>query len=138
MSGHGEQQPSGRLQEGFEGSRADLGVADVTIDLRGETAVVRVSGEIDLYTRGLLRDVLDECVASLASRVVVDLRAAHFIDTGGLSLMEQYARKLDDDNRTLSVSGAGDFTLKLMEILSIDGRLRVESDDRRAKPDPRS
>lgn len=121
--------PPGRPSKDVEGHRADLGVAEVFIDRTGEATVVRVSGEIDLYTRDLLRDVLDECVASLAQRIVVDLRSAQFIDTGGLSLMEEYARKLDDDDRTLSVRGAGDFTLKLMEILSIDGRLHIEPDD---------
>ncbi len=88
-----------------------------------------MSGEIDLYTRDLLRAVLDDCVASRAERIVVDLGAAEFIDTGGLSLMEQYARKLDDDDRVLTIRGAGNFTLKLMEILSIDGRLRIERDE---------
>ncbi len=119
----------GLSQDDVEGGRAPVGVAEVSVDRTHEATVIRVAGEIDLYTRDLLRAVLDECVASRAERIVIDLGAAQFIDTGGLSLMEQYARKLDDDDRVLMIRGAGDFTLKLMEILSIDGRLRIERDE---------
>lgn len=129
MSDHDDEQLSGGFPEDLDARRPDLGVADVSIDRSGGDTVIRVVGEIDLYTRDLLRDVLDECVASRAERIVVDLGAAQFIDTGGLSLMERYARKLDDSGRVLVVRGAGDFTLKLMEILSLDGSLRVEPDD---------
>lgn len=129
MSDRGASGWSAGDQEASAGEPANLGIAQVSLERNGAVIDLRVDGEIDLYTRDLLRDALDQCVASTAERIVVDLEAVQFVDTGALSLLEEYARVLDGNSRALVVRRPRPFTLKLMAILSLDDRLRIEPDD---------
>lgn len=104
----------------------DLGIAEVVVDLTGDPPVVRVCGEIDLYTRWVFEDALEECVGAAGREIVVDLEAVEFIDTGSLSLMGELARRLRADGRGLVLRRPRRFVLKLLEILALDQDLRID------------
>lgn len=55
----------------------------VTIDQVGELAVARVVGELDSQTCHLLLTPLEKLVAEGNQRVVIDLSACTFVDSGG-------------------------------------------------------
>jgi anti-sigma B factor antagonist len=63
------------------------------------TAVVRVSGELDLATGEMLRCAIAEIVTSNLRRVTLDLRELTFVDVAGL-------RALVDVSEMASVSSA--------------------------------
>ena len=56
--------------------------------------VVRVTGEIDLYTAPTLRDALASAVESGAERIAVDLRPVGFMDSMGLGVLIGSRRRL--------------------------------------------
>lgn len=55
----------------------------VTIDQVGELSVARVVGELDSQTSHLLLTPLEKLVAEGEQRVVIDLSACTFVDSGG-------------------------------------------------------
>jgi len=59
-----------------------------------EQVVVTVSGEIDLYTAGRLREALDALDLAQVRRLVVDLGEVAFIDSTGLGVLVAAARRL--------------------------------------------
>lgn len=56
--------------------------------------VVTVAGELDLLTIRVLREALDELVATGATDVVVDLSGLTFIDSSGLGTLVRAKRRL--------------------------------------------
>jgi anti-sigma B factor antagonist len=55
----------------------------VTIDEVGELSVVRVEGELDSQTSHLLITPLEKLLAEGERRVILDLSACTFVDSGG-------------------------------------------------------
>ncbi len=53
----------------------------------GDVAVVRVHGEIDVYTAPVLREALDKHVAAGRTRFVVDLSDVSFMDSTALGVL---------------------------------------------------
>jgi anti-sigma B factor antagonist len=68
----------------------------------GDTVVVAVTGEMDLSTAPRFTLALDDAIGS-ASRVIVDLTAATFIDSTAIAAVVRAARELDPSLRCLSV-----------------------------------
>jgi anti-anti-sigma factor len=58
----------------------------VAVSHEGDTVRIRPVGEVDLATIGRLRDRTGEAMATGAQRIVLDLRAATFLDSSGLHL----------------------------------------------------
>lgn len=56
--------------------------------------VVAVSGEIDLYTAGRLREALDALDVASVEHLVIDLSEVGFIDSTGLGVLVAAARRL--------------------------------------------
>ena len=69
-----------------------------------DTAVVTVSGEVDMYTAPQLRDVFDEAVDDLHHDVTADLERVSFIDSSGLNVLAGLSVQLR--------SVGGDLTLR--------------------------
>lgn len=76
--------------------------AHARMSIDGGTAVVDVSGEIDLSTGDLLASVLlDACAAGLD--IVIDLSEVEFMDAVGLRLIERAQRTVQLSGRTLRI-----------------------------------
>jgi anti-anti-sigma factor len=56
--------------------------------------VLTLAGEADISTTRVLREALDELIASGATRVVVDLRGLSFMDSSGLGALVRAQRRL--------------------------------------------
>ncbi len=66
---------------------------------RGGTRVMRLRGEIDLSTRGRLRDELSTAVTAVGdgtTQLVVDLRRVTFVDCGGVDVIARTVRLAQD------------------------------------------
>jgi anti-sigma B factor antagonist len=59
----------------------------VATQQRREGSVVKLSGEVDLYSAPQLRSTLDELVAAGARNIVVDLSDVDFLDSSGLGAL---------------------------------------------------
>ena len=63
--------------------------AEFRVDVTQEQGGVRVRpvGDVDVATIGRLRERMNEAMAAIADRVILDLRATTFLDSSGLHLM---------------------------------------------------
>jgi anti-sigma B factor antagonist len=66
----------------------------VTLDWRGEAAVLRVAGEVDLLSAPELEEVVAGVLADAPEILVVDLRAVTFFSSAGLLVLAAAHRKL--------------------------------------------
>jgi anti-sigma B factor antagonist len=70
---------------------------DVEVRPDRDRVVVAPSGEIDLSTVDVLRTRIEELEAAGSTRLVLDLRRVSFLDTTGLRLIVEQARRPDVD-----------------------------------------
>jgi anti-sigma B factor antagonist len=99
---------------------------DVSLERRGEIAIVHATGEVDIATAPLLAKELRAAQESALSLLVVDLTGVTLLDSTGLGvLIEHLGRLKSADHRT-------DFRLvvnepPVLKVLSITGLDRVFS-----------
>lgn len=80
---------------------------------------VALSGEVDLSTWPTLRNALSRLSARGDGDVVLDVAGLSFIDTNGMTLIQEAARDLDGSRR-LVVRGATPMMFRVAEILGLD------------------
>jgi anti-sigma B factor antagonist len=98
-------------------------VADFQVDTSGETAVLRISGEVDISTAPQLRERLRQ----LDSRsVVVDLSAMTFIDSTGLGVLVGAFKRLREGGGDLVLRAPTRSTRKVLELTGLSQVVTVE------------
>ena len=85
--------------------------------VEGRDAVLSVDGEIDLTSCGRLREELDAAGTLDTDHVVIDLTQVGFIDSTGLGVLVDGARKAHDTGRSFGVVADG----HLRELLRMTG-----------------
>ena len=94
-------------------------------------AVVRVHGEVDVYTAPQLWETLDAAIAGTPHELVIDLSDVTFLDSSGLAVLVRAHKRLRPIAGTVVIRGAAEqvyMTLdvtKLTSVLSVDAPARV-------------
>jgi anti-anti-sigma factor len=91
------------------------------------TAVVRVSGELDIATVPILADALHGLDGS-CDRVVLDLAGLTFIDSTGLTLAVTEHQRAANDGFELVLAGATDNVLNVLRLTGLDVTLPMAPD----------
>ena len=86
---------------------------------RGESAVLAVRGEVDLYTAPKLREKLVELVAQRRYTIVVDLEAVDFLDSTGLGVLVGGLKRVRGHDGDLSLVCTHQRILKVFEITGL-------------------
>jgi anti-sigma B factor antagonist len=58
----------------------------------GDGATLKVAGQLDVSTEGILRAALDEAVEPPAAKIVLDVSELNFMDSSGLAVLIVAAR----------------------------------------------
>jgi anti-sigma B factor antagonist len=69
----------------------------------GRDAVIQVIGEVDLVGSYAFRERLADILCGGAARTVVDLSAADYVDTNGLSALWDAAKRCTPEGRELAI-----------------------------------
>ena len=69
-----------------QGRRFESGLLSLESLLDGDTRTLRLSGELDLASAGILEEALEEALAG-KGRIVLDLRQLTFIDSTGIAIL---------------------------------------------------
>jgi anti-sigma B factor antagonist len=99
----------------------------IEIEERGRWTVLRVGGEIDLYTSPQLRERLLEAAATAETSpfVALDLTGVTFVDSSGLGVIVGGLKHVRERGGDLLVVAADDSPLaKLLTLTSLDGAVR--------------
>ena len=96
--------------------------------LEGDSARLRVSGDVDLGTAQAVRDAICEALDGGAREIEVDLGAVGFLDSTGLSILLHAARDADRRGARLStVAPAGSEARVVMDLARVAGLLHLNA-----------
>ena len=89
------------------------------IERDGNSVIVRLSGELDLYNAHEVRDaLLDECGRG-PNRLVVDLSEVSFVDSTALGVLIEARGKMPN-RRAFLLAAPNDSTRRAFEIAGLD------------------
>jgi len=74
-----------------------------TVGPVGDCAVLRVTGEVDVYLAPMLRERIRELAASGAVHLIADLGQVDFLDSTGLGVLVGGLRRLREDGGSLAL-----------------------------------
>jgi len=106
--------------------------------LDGDTHVVEVLGEVDLFTAPEFKERVMAPIAANVERVVVDLAGATFIDSSSLGVLIGAHRRLRGRGGRLLIACDRAAILKTFRVTGLDGVFTVAPtvDEALAAPDP--
>ena len=106
-------------------SERRIGRGDVDVDLsldsraQGEHTVVRIAGEIDVYTAPKLRERIIELVDEGQYHLVVDLEKVEFLDSTGLGVLVGGLKRVRGHDGSLQLVCTQERLLKIFRITGL-------------------
>jgi anti-sigma B factor antagonist len=85
----------------------------------GDCALLRVTGEIDVYTAPLLRERMIHLVDDGARHIIADLREVTFLDSTGLGVLVGSLKRLRSHQGSLRVVINADRILRIFRITGL-------------------
>lgn len=98
----------------------------IGVDVAGDTARIRLDGELDIHTAPGVADAITEALDGGASTVVVDAAALRFCDSSGIQVLVQARERVVVAGGTLRVEGVHGSVEK---VLAVTGLLDLFSED---------
>jgi anti-sigma B factor antagonist len=92
----------------------------------GRTAVVAISGELDMHTAERVEAKLREAVADDGCCIVVDLLETSFIDSVGIGLLAAAARRVRSTGGTFVLAADDAQFLRTLRITGLDRLFYIE------------
>ncbi len=87
--------------------------------------VVRLSGEVDIFSAPKLREKLIELVNQGRRHIVVDLDAVDFLDSTGLGVLVGGLKRLRSQDGELSLVCTRDRILRLFALTRLDSAFQI-------------
>lgn len=82
--------------------------------------VIKVVGEIDVYTAPKLREVIVAAIDKGNKKLIVDIEAVAFLDSTGLGVLVGALKKVRADNGSLDIICTSDRLLRIFSITGLD------------------
>jgi anti-sigma B factor antagonist len=98
---------------------------DATIDIQDTTAVVSITGEVDLSTAPLLRKSLYSALDDGALRLILDFAGVSFIDSTGLGVIVGALKRVSESGGTLAVRAPIRPTRRVFEVTGLDRIIEI-------------
>lgn len=91
--------------------------------------VVVLTGDVDVASRAVVMEQLQEALRELAAGtvLVLDLSAVTFLDSSGLSCIAETDVEARKAGSTLRLRGAGPMIFRVLELTGMGGFLEAES-----------
>jgi anti-sigma B factor antagonist len=90
-----------------------------------DTAVISVSGELDLASSPALEEELERVAQSDVQVVVVDLRNLEFMDSTGLSVLVRAHQRAEENGRRLGLVNGSQQVQRLLTLTGVADRLTL-------------
>ena len=89
-------------------------------EVGGQIALVSLSGELDLYIEGELREALGAAAALKVTTVVVDLSGVSFLDSTVCGILVMEAKRLRREQRGFVLVSTGKFASRALQVAGVD------------------
>jgi anti-sigma B factor antagonist len=96
----------------------------LSVEQQGDACVVKLAGELDLYSAPKVRDALADACKDGAARVIVDLSEVEFVDSTALGVLVEARTKLDN-RRGFLLAAPGLEARRALEISGLDRHFSV-------------
>lgn len=93
---------------------------DISVARNGDTCVLTLQGEVDVYTAPRLKESLIESIESGCANVLVDLEGVDFIDSSGLGVLVGGLRRAKENSGTIRLVCTRENVLKIFRITGLD------------------
>jgi stage II sporulation protein AA (anti-sigma F factor antagonist) len=105
-------------------------VDDVKLERRGDLAIVRVRGDIDLANRDSLLDLMVAAARDGVRRVVLDLVRVEYIDSAGVRLVFEASRSLEGLGTDLAlVRPERPYVARILALAAVEHAVAVFDDE---------
>jgi anti-sigma B factor antagonist len=94
----------------------------------GESATLRVAGEIDMTTTPALRGCLTDCLAEGFTHVTLDMTDMEFIDSSGLGVLVWALKELRARDGDLTILNPPSIAQKILGVSGLSPYLEIVSD----------
>jgi len=91
-----------------------------TITVGSDCALIRVAGEIDVYSAPQLREAILSLIGTGVSHVIADLRGVDFLDSTGLGAIVGGHKRLRTNDGSLVLAASPDRIVRLFRITGLD------------------
>jgi len=91
----------------------------IDTDRRGDTAVLHVAGEVDVFTAPQLREALVGALDDGCRDVVVDLQGVDFLDSTGLGVLVAGLKRVRQYGGDLSLVCTREHILKILDVTGL-------------------
>jgi anti-sigma B factor antagonist len=85
-----------------------------------DCAVLRITGEVDVYTAPQLREQVVQLVNSGVRHIIADLRGVDFLDSTGLGAPVGSLKRLRSHDGSFKVVASGGPTLRIFQITGLN------------------
>lgn len=103
-------------------------VIDLAVERQGDVVVVRVSGEIDMYTTPMLQECLLEQLTTEPGMLVLDLRGVAFLGSSGLAALVTASDTAEQLGVTLRLVSADHAVLRPLNVTGLTDRFAIYPD----------
>ena len=93
-----------------------------SITAGGDCAVLRIAGEVDVYTAPRLRERVVQLLAGGVRYVIADLRGVAFLDSTGLGALVGSLKRLREQDGSLQLVAGPE---RVMQVFRLTGLVRV-------------
>ena len=98
---------------------------DVTVQLSGEQAVIRIRGRFEFSGYRDFRDALDRAFAPPARDVVIDLSSTDYIDSSALGMLLIAQDRAKSVKRKIILSGSRGAVHEVLEVANLHKRFAM-------------
>lgn len=93
---------------------------DVKLEHDGDTCVISLAGEVDVYTSPSFKERLVKAIDDGCMRIVVDLEAVDFIDSSGLGVLVSGLRRVKEQDGSIRLVCTREPIMKVFRITGLD------------------
>jgi len=111
------------------GNPVSSSLFDASIELRGATAIVHASGEVDIASAPALAARIDQALADDPRELIVDLSQVTLLDSSGLGVLIQVLKGLEsgEAKTALRLVVSEPHVIKVFSITGLDGVFSIFS-----------
>lgn len=106
---------------------------DVSVERDGDTCVMKLGGEVDVYTSPLFKERLVKSIDDGCRSIVVDLEGVEFIDSSGLGVLVSGLRRIKENEGSIHLVLTREPILKVFRITGLDRVFPIYSSLEEAK-----
>jgi len=91
-----------------------------SITIGADCAVLRIGGEVDVYTAPQLRERVIDLLAQRVRHIIADLREVDFLDSTGLGALVGSLKRLREQEGSLTIVTDAGRTLQIFRLTGLD------------------